>query len=305
MKTQQALLTLFLVIHPIASSSVNAQKHSHDTLATCLSQTRSELEKVYCEIQAKNPNNNLPSFSDFQNNPPDMQYLLLKSPARKLNIQLSKPAHSKLSKVKQEIETQALNTKKTETTVQKLTPTIRSNRPLLNTPKVHDVQPHNKQNPMQHCKLDKIWIHCNEQHYKLITNKKNTELQKNALSESNKMHMRERNNAELNDVSNIKYLSKTYPVYIHKMLSIGLGAGTMSFTKYASIYEASLKNKQNFSERMETMFGFLKTDKRGNAIKSRYDTLLPENISWCMQLDSTLIVCDNVNKNWVYEIKNK
>lgn len=297
MRTQRVLLTLFLVIHPITSNSVNAQEPLHDTLSTCLSQSHNELEKAYCNIQAKKPNSNLPSFDDFQRNSPDMQYLLLKGPARKLNIQL--PTRTKPPEIKQEIETQ-------EQPVEKLIPTIRSNiaPPNISTSQ-HIQQPPNTPKNMQHCKLDKLWIHCNERHYKLVTNKKNTELEKNALSESNKMHIRDRNNEELNDTSNIKYLSKTYPVYIHKMLSIGLGAGTMSFTKYASIYEASEKNHQNFSERMETMFGFLKTDKRSNAIQSRYDTLLPEDINWCMPLDDTLIVCDNVNKNWVYEITNK
>lgn len=302
MRTQRTLLTLFLAIQPIMSNGVSAQDGLHDTLSTCLSQSRNELEKAYCKIQEKKPNNNLPSFDDFQRNPPDMQYLLLKGPARKLNIQLPKPTRTKASTVKP--KTENLNVQKQPTV--KLTPTIRSNVAPPSTPQTQHIQQVlDNPNNMRHCKLDKLWIHCNEKHYKLVTNKKNTELEKDALSESNKMHIRDRNNEELNDVSNIKYLSKTYPVYIHKMLSIGLGAGTMSFTKYASIYEASEKNQQNFSERMETMFGFLKTDKRGNAIKSRYDALLPEDINWCMPLDDTLIVCDNVNKNWVYEMTKK
>ena len=291
---------------------MNAQERLHNTLATCLSQSRSELEEAYCNIQAKKPNNNLPSFNDFQNNPPDMQYLLLKSPARKLNIQLSKPPRPQPQKAEQEIkdqENENKNLNSQEQTVVKLTPVIRSNIVSPEEPKVQHSQPHDKPHDkpkkMQHCKLDNLWIRCNEIHYKLVTNKNNSELEKNALSESNKMHIRDRNTEELNDVSNIKYLSKTYPVYIHKMLSVGLGAGTMSFTKYASIYEASKKNQQDFPQRMETMFGFLKTDKRGNAIQSRYDTLLPENINWCMPLDDTLIVCDNINKNWIYEITSK
>ena len=285
---------------------MNAQERSHDTLSTCLSQSRSELEEAFCNIQTKKPNNNLPSFNDFQNNPPDMQYLLLKSLARKLNIQLSKPTRPQPPKAKQETKDQEVeNQNIQEKAVVKLTPTIRSNIVSSEEPKVQHTQPHNNPKKMQHCKLDKLWIHCNEIHYKLVTNKTNTDLEKNALSESNKMNIRDRNTKELNDISNIKYLSKTYPVYIHKMLSIGLGAGTMSFTKYASIYEASEKNQQNFSERMETMFGFLKTDKRGNAIQSRYDTLLPEKINWCMPLDDMLIVCDNIHKNWIYEITKK
>ena len=308
MRTQHILLTLFLVIHPIASNRVNAQEPFqealqeplHNTLSTCLSQSHSELEKAYCKIQEKKPNNNLPAFDDFQNNPPNMQYLLLKGPARKLNIQLPKPIHSKPPEVTQEIEDQELNTQ--ELIVVKLTPVIRSNIVSPKVLTIEHTQSHDKPKKMQDCKLDNLWIRCNEVNYTLVTNKNNSELEEDALSENNKMNIRERNNEELTDTSSIKYLSKTYPVYIHKMLSIGLGAGTMSFTKYASVYEASEKNQQNFSERMETMFGFLKTDKRGNTIKSRYDTLLPEDITWCMPLDDTLIVCDNINKNWVYEI---
>lgn len=303
MKTQRTLLALFLAIHSIASNGANAQGTLHNTISTCLSQSHNELEETYCKIQAKNPNHNLPSFNDFQNNPPKMQYLLLKGPARKLNIQLPKPARSKSPKTAQAAGTK--NLKAQEKLVKKLTPTIRSNIASPNIPKTQDPQPHNSSKKMQHCKLDKLWIHCNEMYYKLVTNKKNTELEKNALNESNKMHIQDRDSEAFSGVSNIKYLSKTYPIYINKMLSIGLGAGTMSFTRYASIYEVSEKNQQNFSERMETMFGFLKTDKRGNAIKSRYDALLPADIESCMPLDDNLIVCDNVNKNWVYKIANK
>jgi hypothetical protein len=54
MKTQRTLLTLFLVIHPITSNGVNAQERLHNTLATCLSQSRSELEEAYCNIPVSN-----------------------------------------------------------------------------------------------------------------------------------------------------------------------------------------------------------------------------------------------------------
>lgn len=302
MRAQRTLFTLLLVIYSIVSNSVHAQESLHNTIATCLSQSRSELEEAYCKIQAKRPNGNLPPFNDFQNNPPNMQYLLLKGPARKLNIQLSKPARPKPPQTTAEIEIKDIQGQ--EKLVEKLTPIIRRHIASPNMPKVQDTQPHDSPQKIQHCKLDNLWIHCNDIHYELVTNKKNVELEKNALSESNKMQIRDRNSEAFSGISTIKYLSETYPIYIHKMLSIGLGAGTMSFTKYASIYEASEKNQHNFSERMETMFGFLKTDKRGNAIKSRYDTLLPKDIKWCMLLDDTLIVCDNVNKNWVYKAVN-
>lgn len=299
MRAQRTLFTLVFIIYSIKLNSVNAQEPLYNTISTCLSQSRSELEEVYCKIQAKKPNSNLPSFNDFQNNPPNTQYLLLKSPARKLNIPLPKPA--RLKPPQATLEMKSKNIKDQEIPIKKLTPTIRSNIASPNISQVQGTQSDDSSQKMQHCKLDKLWIHCNDIHYELVTNKKNTELEKNALSESNKMQIRDRNSEAFSGISNIKYLSKTYPIYIHKMLSIGLGAGTMSFTKYVSIYEASEKGKHNFSERMETMFGFLKTDKRGNTIKSRYDTLLPEDIKWCMPLDDTLIVCDNINKNWVYK----
>ena len=285
-------LTIATAYTAYAQENDTTKTEVKNNIDICLEQTRNALEKIYCDIQSKNPNANLPVFSDFRRNTPDMQYLLLKNPARKLGITLPKKSTNLTNK----------NTVKNVNDSQNI-----KNKPKQQIPVYAREEPRRQPQtqPIDNtlrCTLEQMHMLCENSRYQLVTNQSNNQLHPDALTNKNKLHIPDRQADAVKALPDLKYLSQIYPIYIHKMLSIGLGDGTMSLTKFAATYEASIKSNKNFAKRMEEMFEFLKQDKRGNGIKSRYDSSFPKDITWCMRLDENIIVCDNVQKNWVYKI---
>jgi len=56
----------------------------------------------------------------------------------------------------------------------------------------------------------------------------------------------------------------------------------------------------DFSERFETMYRFLKKDKKTMAVKSEPSSKRPHSISQCDDVSHRFIVCDIGVVNWVY-----
>src|SRR5690606_2447832 len=85
-----------------------------------------------------------------------------------------------------------------------------------------------------HYGLEKIT--CADSDWQLQKNKSNRQLQSEALSDSNSMALPKQNGQSDN-----QYLTQVYPVYIKKMLDIGLGGSTMAYTRFARVYEEGKK----------------------------------------------------------------
>ncbi len=254
----------------------------------CTPQAKTQLERLFCKIQMTSEGRALPSFSDFRKNSQKVQAALLKTPARRLS--LSVPA----------VENNQPNKRA-------LLPSRNNSVSASSSKKSNNVstsQMNNRETAsagdLQGCSLREKLIRCKGDKYYLSSNDPNKNLRSQALSESNKMHMKHfggnsKNSSEVKD-----YLFDAYLQYIIKMLDIGLGASTMSFTKfYYTFYDLQDKN-QNFSERFEKMYGFLKKDKASMAIKSRYTDAVPSNISQCSMLSREIVVCDQKEMNWVF-----
>ena len=94
----------------------------------------------------------------------------------------------------------------------------------------------------------------------------------------------------------VGWISIAYDRYIPKMLAIGLGANTMSFTAFHTLESGGV----DFSKRMEQTYELLKQDRKTLGLKTRYHDELPENLSLCEAIDRDIIVCDNVGTNWVF-----
>ncbi|WP_096086327.1 hypothetical protein [Agaribacterium haliotis] len=289
--------------------------------ASCEQQAKSQLEHAYCQVQAQNTNSSLPSLQDFKKNSEQVQYLLLKRDARRLGIELVKPALTKTSSTGQYKN----NTKRTaasssfssasSSAAPLTTPSsARSGQPapeqlIVNrhrNNKLQDKQEHNKKyrqqtSTLEHCKLNEAQIRCPDARFQLLSNQKNKQLKADAFSAGNQLIFPARHSSSYQQATDHQYLSDIYPHYIDKMLMIGLADSTMSFTKFAMVYGQSKQDKQDFVERFQYMYNKLKIEKSQNGVKARYRNNHPQSIAQCMMLGEKLVVCDDVKQNWVYK----
>ncbi len=240
--------------------------HAQSQVSTCEAQARSELEHSYCEIVAAGGSGALPNFEDFKKNPEKIQRLLLKREAARVGVTLPEA-------------------------------------PVAQTRSPEPAKPASAMPSLQHCELKGEQIACAQKSYALQTNKKNNQLRASAFSAQNELRLPSKSDTDFADESDYRYLSQIYPLYIQKMLELGLGDATMSFTKFASVYWQSKVDKVDFSERFRSMYNQLKIEKSRNAVARRYTDALPESIQQCMRLDSSIIVCDNKVQNWVYKLR--
>ena len=259
--------------------------------AACREMAKTELEQTYCAIKAKGKGSSLPMFSDFRKNPEKIQRLLLKKHAKQAGIPLPEttpsPMDTATTAPRQNRSTQPTPVPLTSKTERAPTP---PQKPKTDT----------RATELNSCQLNQLTITCSFGRYRLQTNRPNRELTGDALSPANRLLLADRQSPHYRNASNLVYLSETYPLYIEKMLSIGLGDSTMSFTRYAATYEEIQVQNQNFSTRFNAMFELLKKEKANNSIQRRYDNSYPQNLSQCMSANAKLLICDNLNRNWVY-----
>lgn len=281
MINKRPLINLLALTLCVASFNSIASKQ-------CRLQARTPLEHSYCEIKASGQGAGLPSLKEFQQNPEKVQRLLLKTPARRAGVKL--PAE----KSEPSITAPPKDRSATQVTTTASDKTKEIPQPLPSTPTAIPQQPLNA------CSLNQQTIRCAQQLYLLQPNKPNSTLNQNALSESNQLLLPNRQSAHYQNTTDLFYLSQSYSVYLEKMLSIGLGDSTMSFTRFAALYKDASQNGTDFSSRLAEMFELLKSEKRSKAIKPRYNDNYPESMSSCMRATPAIIVCDNVKQNWVY-----
>ncbi|MFT7559666.1 MAG: hypothetical protein ACI93R_001579 [Flavobacteriales bacterium] len=247
----------------------------------CFEQAYTPLIRLYCEIQEQNPAEELPSLSDFRKNSEKIQSILLKHPARRLGLKVPTPDNSHSVNPKSKSKSKSKSSKYTISTAK------------TNT----QVMP--KQNI--NCDLHEERLICGDIHFNLQKNLTLNQLPPNALSKNNQLNLPKKTIARFNNRSDHAYLSELYPRYIHKMLDIGLGDSTVSFTKFFALYQQSIKNGNDFSERSNNMFRKLQQERLSNGIRARYKNNYPMKIEQCMRLDNDIFVCDNKQQNWVYK----
>ncbi len=243
---------------------------------SCEQQARTAYEQLYCQIKAGGDGAGLPSLPDFRRNSPKIQALLLRRPAARLGLEV--PTVSELVPESRAVETPAL-------------------QPENAKPIAPEATARGRNSDMGSCDLDGELIRCDGQQFRLVTNLPNRLLKPQALSANNRLLLSPGpGNRELKD-----YLLQAYQTYIEKMLTIGLGASTMSFSKFYYTHESLQRQDADFPRRMEQMFEFLKKDKATMAIQPRYHNKLPDSLDQCGRLSQDLIVCDERDLNWVYE----
>ena len=241
---------------------------------SCFAYAETYYEQVYCEIKQKSPSTVLPAFFDFKKNDARMQAMLLKRKAEALGIAFNMPA-SKSKKVK--------SVKRAEA------------RPE---------RPHNQQisapQSRAECQFSVTYIDCSDGQFSLIGNKANNKIARTALQNQNRLKL---NNyrADRADQQQLNlFLTQQYIHYLEKMVEIGLGGATMSFTKFYALFEDISDKGADFSARFETMYEFLKKDKANMSVNERAVSIAGLNINDCAQLTSSMFVCDNRRRNSIY-----
>ena len=274
------LIIFLLPFYTIAASTNN----------NCLSQAISDLEHVYCEVVSRGEGKSLPRFEDFKQNDVLVQTLLLKRPAAKLKIKLPKQNNINYKPHKKTVI--AANISKTKkpkvTTVSSYSVPTASIAPIFSS------------SSLEQCRLTSDKILCGNNHFLMKTNQPNKQLAAGVLEKSYTMNLPVYSGNEYDDLEIQYYLSEAYTVYIRKMVDIGMGASTMSYTRFFHTYYDLQTKNVSFTERFETMYSFLKKDKKTMAINSVLSDKRPDNISQCEDINEQIIACDSGGFNWIY-----
>ncbi len=246
----------------------------------CLTSAQTDLERAYCEVVERGGGAGLPSMVDFRRNDPNVQALLLRQPAKRVGLALPKDSAKPkpVSKPEPEPEMAAPTRQPTKTS---------SSEPSI-------------AQGLADCQLKRELIQCPSTAYKLAGNRTLAALDDGVLEPGNRLGIEPFNGVRNDDEAVRSYLSNAYDRYIPKMLAIGLGANTMSFTAFHNAFHTLEGGGVDFSERMEQTYELLKQDRKTLGVKTRYHDELPENLAQCVTIDYNIVVCDNVGTNWVF-----
>jgi len=272
-----------LVVCVVSGSSV---VHSCDAYT--------ELEASYCQLQAKGAK--LPSLDDFRRNTEKMQYLLLKRPAQQAGMALTKPApHNQKTSNKQRPSATQNKPSSRANPTPKVVFDVQTAAPLPSQALVHTETVQSA----ERCALKGRAILCDQQRFTLIENRFNHELPADALVDSNRLIL-EKIPSQLTEQQKQRLLSRHYAVYVDKMLRIGLGGVTMSYSQFYYTWQTSTQQGQDPGARFTRMYEFLKLDKKRMAVDRRVDDVLPASLNQCMRISVAVWTCDKGRRNWVY-----
>ena len=242
-----------------------AKASSTAKYSACFNQAETYYEQMYCEIKAKGQGASLPSFIDFKKNDEQMQALLLKRKAETLKIPFTMPK-KKNETFKKDKKVDASTAKANST----------------------------------NCEYLELTIKCRDGVFSITGNKSNSLLKPAALSSKNKLGLYKFTGDPTNKTQVLDYLTKSYTLYIGKMLDIGLAGATMSFTKFYYLFQDLSDQGVNFEQRFETMYDYLKVDKRSLGVTEDVNAIQGLTIAHCSRLKIDLYTCDNGTTNRVY-----
>lgn len=254
-----------------------------------------EYEKVYCQLKRSGRGEGLPSLYDFRKNSPLMQALLLKKPAERAGISLQIPKRINTETVDRQADlllAPELPPVEAPVTVRPA-PSARDDmdgiapRIVVETRVISD--------PLTGCALKDFELNCEGARYRLVTNQANQQLPEGALSETNRLNLPV-NSGQDRDA----YLQQAYGRYLDGMVHIGLGASTMSYTKFVHLYDHLAAQKLNFVERFETMYHFLKEDKSNIGVTTKPVIAQGFTTQYCSDVRPELLACEHRNENYLF-----
>lgn len=265
----------FLIARPVDASQF------------CFALAATYYEQVYCQLQAKAQTKGLPPFNQFKKNDEVVQASLLRRPAERNGIKLPAPV------------------RKTQPPAATIAPPKIINKPLVSVPKTvaNELESRPSRTSVESknssgCELLVNQIHCGSQVFKLIGNKANHRLADSALSIDNKMDLPTYQGGVVSH-----YLAQAYTQYIDKMCDIGLCGVTMTYGKFAYLYQDLHAKGLDFPQRFEIMYGFLKKDKANMGVSESFS--LPQGLTFqsCSALTHSRYACDHQGRNYIFEMQ--
>lgn len=264
---------------------------SAEAAGDCRAQAQTGHERVYCQIIAQEAESGLPGWEDFRRNEPRIQALLLKRPAARLGLELPGPDRAP------PVRSRDQATAKPEDTF--------NEKPAPGTPRRSSAPAPAAATAvgamLGGCRLEGEAIACAGRRFQLVGNQPNQALAAGALSAAQTLGLTPFRGNRENETAVRDYLSRSYDTYIDKMLEIGLAGATMSFTAFYHGFYRHEAEGVDYATRLESTYQFLKQDKQANPVKARFHNRLPQSMAACTGLSARIVVCDDVDTNWVYQ----
>jgi len=264
-----------------------------------------EYEKVYCQLKRSGRGESLPSLHDFRKNPPLMQALLLKKPAERAGIPLRIPERGNAETVDQQLElllTAPPPTVINPTRVGK--PAFQQVTPPPQAPVIADLPASLVALPpvssIENCQLREFELWCADARYRLVTNQINQHLEEGVLSHRHLLKLPSLQASRADKAERERYLQQAYTRYIEGMMEIGLGAATMSYTKFVSVYRFNVSQHLDFVERFEKVYAFQKKEKASIGISTRPAIAPGFTTRYCSELKPELLACEHGKENYLF-----
>lgn len=263
----------------LLSSGANANQF-------CFAAAETYYEQVYCQLQAKAQTKQLPPFHQFKKNNEQVQFSLLKRPAQRNAIVLVAPGNKTHSAPA--VESAA------SVNAASVYPSNSAPRPLhTSEPMPVALRNSNQVDADGLCELRSAELLCGQVTYRLTGNRANHRLTAGVLTAANKMDLPA-------STSRAYDLAAAYQQYIAKMCEIGLCGVTMSYRKFAFLYQDLQTKGLDFAQRFETMFRFLKQDKAAMSVSEMISSPTGLRAEYCSALGELYYVCDYQGKNLVF-----
>lgn len=224
-------------------------------------------QQLYCEIKAAGQGAGLPTLADFRRNNEQMQALLLKPYAVRAGIEIKMPVRHR--------------------------PTTTSD-----TPRKASVAA--APQTVSPCRASGLMLECGDSSFQLVVNQPNALLEPGVLAADFAMNLPSYKGS-VEDVAALQaYLLHSYEHYLRRMMAIGLGGSTLSYAKYAYLFNDLYDRGVSFSARFEKMFSYLKADKK--TLQAPRRTQLPREFDpqYCIAVGA-LMVCQVGLVNLVFE----
>jgi hypothetical protein len=295
-----------------------------------------EYEKILCDLKRSGKGAGLPDLYQFRQNSPTIQALMLKQVAEREGITIKLPEHGneetlrrqddllmasgekgkdalplssavKTIAIIQQAPVAAVATKATAAAIISTPAVAAPKAPAL--PATASVPVNGTSLPttvaptvttaLQDCSLEKLSFQCADGRYQLVGNKTNQQLPDNALSDGHKLGLPVYKGSPDDAVALNHYLAAAYDRYLAGMVDIGLGASTMSYTKFVNLYDYITGQHLDFNTRFETMYEYLKQDKASMGVNIQLTLAEGLTTQSCSQLDH-FIACDYAHTNYVF-----
>lgn len=306
----RSMLSRFALI-AISATTLVANAYSM-TEVECLNQANSAWERVYCQVKARAVGKNLPNLKDFRNNDEAAQKELLLSLALKAGVVLPAEIRKAAQQSARTLPVGVGYAPPVRVSASERSNMVSHSGPLrVSTRKSaasetgrmsinRRASQANVQKRSAACALRGRQINCGGIYYQLQTNRPKHALARSALSESNRLEL-PAFSGDMRDERAVRtYVNSAYVSYIEKMLGLGLASSTMSFTTFYYSFKDQTQRNVDFAGRFETMFEFLKNDRKTLAVSTAVPSELPQSLGQCATLSREIIVCDNQKKNWIY-----